>query len=410
MRFTILVQYTTLVTRARMIGLLSGTSMDGIDVAAADLHIADDTIELRPLGYSEIAYPATLRDRLLAALPPGECSARELCALDTEVGRCFADAAQHGIEELAGGHADAIASLGQTLYHWVEDGRARGTLQLGQPAWIAESTGFPVVADLRARDVAAGGHGAPLAGVLDALLLAGQPEVNAALNIGGIANLTIVGGPEPLAYDTGPGNALIDAAARKVTGGGSQQDTGGRIAASGSVRHDLLAALLADGYYAQPPPKSTGKEHFNHAYLERVLTDVGPVDGGDLLATLTELTATTVADACRVHGVRRLVASGGGVANPALIGALRSRLESFGAILTTSDELGLPSGGKEAYLTALLGFLTYSGLPGNVPGTTGAGPRLLGSITPGRSPLRLPEPADRQPRRLRVPQDNSLEA
>lgn len=394
-----------------MLGLLSGTSMDGIDVAVADLRALGGTLELRPLGYTELPYPEPLRDRLLAALPPGECSARELCELDTEVGRCFAEAARHAVEHLAGGRADVVASLGQTLYHWVEDGRARGTLQIGQPAWIAEATGLPVVADLRARDVTAGGHGAPLAGVLDALWLADEPGVQVALNIGGIANITVVGGPEPLAYDTGPGNALIDAAAREVTGGAAERDTDGRIAAGGKVRHDLLDVLLADPYYAQPPPKSTGKEHFHLAYLDRVLAGFGEVDDGDLLATLTELTAATVADACREHGVTRVVASGGGVSNPTLLAALRARLAATGADLTTSDDLGLPSGGKEAYLTALLGFLTWSGLPGNVPGTTGAsGPRPLGSITPGRGPLRMPAPSGTAPRRLRVRHDNLLEA
>ncbi|GAA2779696.1 anhydro-N-acetylmuramic acid kinase [Saccharopolyspora taberi] len=373
--------------------------MDGVDVAACELALSGDTAELRPLGHTASGYPPELRERLLAALPPAATTAAELCELDTEVGRCFAEVAADALRRF--GPADLVSSLGQTIYHWVEDGRARGTLQLGQPAWIAERTGLPVVADLRARDVAAGGHGAPLVGVLDSLWLGGEPGVSIALNIGGIANISVVGGAHPLAYDTGPGNALIDAAARMVTGGELAHDVDGAIAATGSVRADLLKVLLDDPYYALEPPKSTGKEHFNRAYLARVLDGCGRVDDGDLLATLTELTAATIADACR--GADRVVASGGGTANPVLLAALRNRLADHGVPLGTSDQFGLPADGKEAYLTALLGFLTAHGLPGNVPGTTGArGPRLLGAITPGRAPLALPEPAAETPRRLRI--------
>lgn len=385
-------------------GLLSGTSMDGVDVAAADLRLASETVELRPLGHIEIAYPPRFREALLEALPPGHCSARELCRLDAHVGQSFAAAARQGLAALADGHADLVASLGQTLYHWVEDGRARGTLQLGQAAWIAEATGLPVISDLRARDVAAGGQGAPLAGVLDALWLAADSEhPNVALNIGGIANITVVGGDEPLAYDTGPGNALLDAAATMVTRGTSAQDTDGAIAARGAVRADLLDALLADPYFGTPPPKSTGKEHFNDDYLRHVLSGLPEVGDADLLATLTELTASTIVRECRIHHAGKVIASGGGVGNPVLMAALHRLLIEYGIELTTSDALGLPSAGKEAYLTALLGFLGWNGLPGNVPGTTGArGPRVLGSITPGRHPLRLPEPAAQPARGLRI--------
>lgn len=386
-----------------MIGLLSGTSMDGIDVAAAEIRLDSGVVQLRPLGHTETEYPADLRHRLVAALPPGTCDAGELCALDTQVGQAFADAAVRGIHGLAGGSADLVASLGQTLFHWVDGGRARGTLQLGQPAWIAEATGLPVVSDLRTRDVAAGGHGAPLAGILDALWLSspGAAEPKVALNIGGIANITVVNGTRPLSYDVGPGNALLDAAASVVSGGRAARDTGGHLAASGSVVPELLNALLADPYYRAPPPKSTGKEHFNGQYLRRVLADFPAVSGPDLLATLTELTATTVADACRQHGARKVVAAGGGVHNPTLMAALARRLA--GPELVTSDDFGLPADGKEAYLAALLGALTFHGLPGNVPSTTGArGPRLLGAITPGAEPLSLPPPATAPVKHLRV--------
>ncbi|MCR3719360.1 MULTISPECIES: anhydro-N-acetylmuramic acid kinase [Prauserella salsuginis group] len=398
----------------RIAGLLSGTSVDGIDVAIAELAESDGELVLTPCGQWELPYPDELRARLLAALPPAPCSAEELAKLDTHVGQEFADAVSHA--EAHAGPVDVVASLGQTVFHWIDEGRALGTLQLGQPAWIAERTGRPVVSDLRVRDVAAGGHGAPLASTLDALLLrtvadrAGSPTV--ALNIGGISNITVVppGGSgnnsddgsgavgDVLAYDTGPGNALLDLAAAQVTGGAARSDVDGALAAAGTVRTDLLERLLADPYYAAPPPKSTGKEHFHSTYLAAALGGLPQVGDTDLLATLTELTAVTIADACARHGATTVYASGGGVHNPTLMRALGRRL-----VVHRSDELGLPADAKEAYLTAVLGWLSWHGAAGNVPSATGArGPRVLGSITPGERRLALPTPPTSPISRLRV--------
>jgi len=390
----------------RVVGLLSGTSIDGIDVAAAELRAEGGELVLTPLGALELPYPDGLRDDLLDALPPRPSSAETLTKLDTRVGQAFAEAARQGVELLAEGRADLVSSLGQTVFHWIEDGRARGTLQLGQPAWIAERAGLPVVADLRARDVAAGGHGAPLASTLDALWLRGLAETTgapaAALNIGGIANLTVVN-PEGgvLAFDTGPGNALLDLAAARVSGGTQRSDLDGRLASSGTVRGDLLERLLDDPYYARVSPKSTGKEHFHADYLAGALDGLPDVGDGDLLATLTELTAATIAADCDRHAIRTVVASGGGVENPSLMGALAVRLG--GVDLRTSDEFGLPRAAKEAYLTAVLGWLTWNGVPGNIPSATGAdGPRILGSITPGAAGISLPRPHQEPITRLRV--------
>ncbi|MBB5851834.1 anhydro-N-acetylmuramic acid kinase [Amycolatopsis umgeniensis] len=389
----------------RVIGLISGTSIDGIDVAAAELRAHGDTVELSPLGQLEIPYPEALREALLDALPPNPCTAAQLTKLDTLVGQAFGEAAARGIEELAGGKADVVASLGQTVFHWVEDGTALGTLQLGNAAWIAERTGLPVVADLRVRDVAAGGHGAPLASTLDALWLRETATSGpvAALNIGGIANITVVPagntGGDVLAYDTGPGNALMDIAAHRVTG--KRADIDGALAIRGAVRPDLLAKLLLDPYYAAAPPKSTGKELFHGEYLDTALDGLPPVGAEDLLATLTELTAVTIAAECRRHTIITLFVSGGGADNPALMASLARNLPD--TALKTSDDHGLPRAGKEAYLTILLGWLTWSGVPGNLPSATGArGERLLGSITPGAGPLRLPAPYTSTVTRLRV--------
>jgi anhydro-N-acetylmuramic acid kinase len=384
----------------RTIGLISGTSMDGIDVAVADLAVDGDAVLLKPVGHSEVAYPEPVRTELLACLPPGDCTAEQLCRLDTAVGQAFAGAAAAAIAEF--GPADLIASLGQTIFHWISGDRCLGTLQIGQPAWIAERTGVPVLADLRVRDVAAGGHGAPLAGRLDELWLADTEAPAAALNLGGIANITVVApGQDTIAYDTGPANALLDVAVRLGSHGTRHFDEGGKLALAGTVRADLLDVLLADPYYAAPPPKSTGKELFHADYLREALRGLPELTETDLLATLVELTAATVADECRRHGVTKVIASGGGVRNPALMAALSRRLTP--ATLVTSDELGLPTDAKEGYLTALLGFLTWHGIPSNSPHATGAaGRRLLGAITPGRGPLRPPEPVTRPVTRLRV--------
>jgi anhydro-N-acetylmuramic acid kinase len=375
-------------------GLLSGTSMDAVDVAVAELSLDGPTVHLRPLGYTEHPWPAALRARALAALPPAPVGVREVCELDTLLGQEFAAAAAAARPE-----PDLVVSHGQTLYHWVEHGAALGTLQLGQPAWIAERTGKPVVSDLRARDIAAGGHGAPLAATLDALWLADGPLPAAAVNLGGIANITVVDGRRVVAFDTGPANCLLDLSAARLTGGAQDRDVDGRLAAAGRIDEALLARLLTEPYFAAPPPKSTGRELFDQAFLDRALTG-REVAGPDLMATLTELTALTVARAARDAGVVRVVVSGGGARNPVLLERLRDRVAP--AAVVRSDEFGLPVDAKEGYLFALLGFLTWHGVPGVPPGTTGSAvPRVLGRITPGAQPLRLPDPVP-TPTRLRI--------
>ncbi len=376
----------------RIVALMSGTSHDAVDVAAAEFHADGDTLWLEPLGALDVPYDPLLRARVAAALPPAAAGVGEVCRLDAELGRMFGVAAARGLAELCGGTADLVVSHGQTVYHWVEDGRAYGTLQLGGPAFVAVATGLPVLADLRSADIAHGGQGAPLLPVFDALLL---PPGSAALNLGGIANVTIVGDPV-VGYDIGPANALIDAAVRHFHGG--PYDAGGRYAAAGRVDGALLAALLAEPYYAAPPPKSTGKELFHLGYL------LGHLRGGerpdDVVATVTELTARVVADALNSHRVTEVRASGGGVHNPALMARLGQLSQ---APLGMTDDLGVPSDAKEAYAFALIGWLSLHGLPGALPSVTGAGrPAVLGTLTPGAVPLRLPEPAPAMPTRLRI--------
>jgi anhydro-N-acetylmuramic acid kinase len=367
----------------KVLGLISGTSHDGIDAAVVDFALDGDVLLGQVTAATSTPYDPALRARLRGALPPATTTLAEVCALDTLIGHAFADAAA------AAPRVDAVCSHGQTVYHWVEGARALGTLQIGQPAWIAERLGVPVVADVRIRDITAGGQGAPLVSYLDTLLLAGLPGRPAALNLGGIANITVPGLP-PLAWDTGPANALIDAAVLRTGAHPAGYDVDGALAARGHVDEDLLADLLAEPYYRLPPPKSTGKELFHEGYLDTVLTR--PIEPADLIATLTALTARTVAGAVRGAGVDTLVVSGGGAANPTLLAMLGADLP--GVRFVPSADLGAPRDAKEAIAFALIGWLTLHGLPATVPSCTGAsGERVLGTITPGAGPLRLPEPA-----------------
>ncbi len=385
-----------------IIGLMSGTSMDGIDAATAELELDGDVLRLTPLAHQTTPYPDGLAAALRAALPPNATTIEAIGRLDTAVGREFAAAAGRAADRHPG--AALVVAHGQTVFHWVEpDGRVAGTLQIGRPAWIAERTGLPVVSDLRSADVAAGGQGAPLVALFDVLLLTGDSDTpRAALNLGGIANVTIVGPDRaPVAYDVGPATALIDAAVVAVTGGAETCDHGGARAARGKVDEALLVLLLDDFFLAQPPPKTTGKERYHHGFTEAALDELGrDLAADDLVATLTAHAAEVAAAECRRHGVTEVVASGGGTDNPVLMATLAERLGA--ARLRTIDELGVPSAAKEAYAFAVLGFLTWHGLPGNVPACTGARhPAVLGSITPGRAPLALPA-APLGPTRLEI--------
>ena len=402
----------------RVIGLMSGTSYDAVDAAAADLGLDGDTLTLRPLGQISRAYDDDLHSALARVLPPAATTVGEVCRLDTRIGQAFAALAVEADRELCGGRAELVASHGQTVYHWVagdgadagrdEGGRSEsefgvegrvghsgtagpgttvlGTLQLGQPAWIAEATGLPVVADFRARDVAAGGQGAPLVSLVDLLWLRGRPGTPVALNLGGIANLTA---PDGTAFDTGPASALIDAAVRASTGGRLSYDVDGALAARGTVHEPLLRRLLGEPYYALPAPKTTGKELFHAGYLRAALAEFAELPPADVAATLTRLSARTVADATRSVRATEVIASGGGTRNPTLMRMLDAELADVP--LRVSDQWGLPADAKEAYAFAVLGFLTVHGLPGTAPSSTGARrPSVLGSVTPGHRGLPRP--------------------
>lgn len=401
-------------------GLMTGTSADALDVALVEFRTEEPslgeqasgpTLSMRLLAFREAPLEEELALDILRLLEPDDVPLQLVSSVDARLGQFAADAVEVLCREI-GTSCDLVVSHGQTILHDVVDGSVTSTLQLGQPAWIAEATGAPVLSDVRSRDVAAGGQGAPLASILDHLLLANGKTPTALLNLGGIANLTVASpGAETIAFDTGPANALIDLMARRITGDPRGIDHDGALAARGTADPMLLEDLLADPYYAAPAPKSTGKEHFHSDYLdsrlERRRAADPTLDDVDVIATLTTLTARTVARACRDHGVRRVVASGGGTRNPTLMALLRTELEvAFGAdvnLRTTDEALALPGDAKEACLMALLGWLSWHSLPATLPSVTGAARgTIAGRLTPGRGPLQLPPPLHRMPTSLRV--------
>jgi anhydro-N-acetylmuramic acid kinase len=385
----------------RVIGMISGTSFDAIETVAAELELEGTTVVAALRGHISAPYPRPLRDAIAALLPPAATSIEEVCRIDSAIGECFASAASELAAQCFDGTVDVICSHGQTVFHWVEDGTARGTLQLGQPAFIAERTGATVVSDVRSRDIAAGGHGAPLASLLDVLLLGSNPErACGSLNLGGIANVTVVAPDrEPLAYDIGPANALMDAAISARSGGRESFDRDGAAAARGRVDDELLARLLDEPYYSAPVPKSTGKELFHLPYLLERIGD-REITTDDLLATLTTLSAEVVAADLRRLAVSEVVAAGGGTRNRTLMDELARRLP--GVPIGTIDRYGIRESAKEGLLFALIGFLTVHGLPGTIPSCTGARTAtVLGSVVPGARPLVL-APRPLAPTRLVV--------
>lgn len=383
----------------RVLGLISGTSHDGIDFAVVDFTQRGTELVASVIETGSTPYDAGLRADIIGLLPPAPTTIEAVTRADTKIGQAFAQVAGDAQSRVAG--IELVASHGQTVFHWVEGSRALGTLQLGQPAWIAEATGLTVISDIRARDIAAGGQGAPLASTLDALVCGGRPGVTGMLNLGGIANVTVVGDASGVAgsasasgaaldvraWDTGPANALVDAVVLQRSLHPSGFDEGGAIAASGAVDDELLDHMLANEYFALPAPKSTGKEVFNLAFVERAVATVGrEIADADLVATLTELSAVTVADAIRGEQLTELFASGGGVHNITFMSRLRALLP--GVRVATSDEVGLEPDGKEAVLMALLGWLSAHGHPATVASATGATrASVLGSVTPGLQPL-----------------------
>jgi len=380
------------------VGLMSGTSADGIDAVVVRLSEDAFDTQVEMVAFDVLAFSAPVRERILKAMGPAGLGNRETALLSSYLGELFAHAVLHicrkaGVEPA---EVDFVGLHGQTLYHHPRPVQYPGfavttTLQIGAAAVVAERTGIPVVSDFRSRDMAAGGQGAPLAPYLDYLLYRHRSRGRIALNLGGIANLTLIPaecGPEAvIAFDSGPGNCLLDQAAAHFSGGKLVRDDGGRMALSGRVDAVLLERLLEHPFFALSPPKSADKSEFGADFFRRALELAPGLPPADLMATLAQLTVRTVVSAVMEHALQRshyeeVILSGGGVLNPALADGIRKGLSKL--FVADADEYIVPGKAKEAVLMAVLARETLLGRPGNLPSATGARhPVVLGSITPG---------------------------
>ncbi len=374
------------VPRHLVVGLISGTSADAVDAAVVRLSDQGERVRAELLGFVSPPYPTELRDRVLRA---GDLRTAELAALNVEIGRAFADAANAAIRaaNLDRDDVDLIGSHGQTVHHRPPDATGRGwTLQLGCAATIAEETGLPVVSDFRARDMAVGGHGAPLVPLADHHLFVHPRERRVLLNVGGIANVSVVAGSldSLVAFDTGPGNALMDALVRLATAGRESFDEGGRRAARGRIFAPLLRELMAHPFLRLRPPRSADRDTFGEPLARTIRTAHPDLADDDRIATALAFTIESVVAALEAPPVRdppidRVIVSGGGTENPILMARLRSRL---GVPVDATADHGVPDAAKEAIAFALLARQTVLGRPGNVPRATGATrPVLLGTVT-----------------------------
>jgi anhydro-N-acetylmuramic acid kinase len=362
-----------------VVGLISGTSADSIDVAIC--RIEGEPARVRLIHYAEHPNDPDIKRRVNSA---AGLVVREVAELHVQIAERFADACLATLASagLSTADVDLIGSHGQTVYHHSSvPGAIRATLQLGDGDVIAERTGLAVISDFRARDIAAGGEGAPLSPRADMLLFAsaevGGAKRRAVLNLGGIANVTVLD-PDPdrvFGFDTGPANALLDRLARRLSGGSLACDQDGRIARSGRVNERVVQALLAnDPFLARSPPKSTGFEMYGDAFVDRAAALHGGLDD-DLMATLTEFTARTIAQAFERHvrvdpSVDEIIVAGGGFKNPVLMDRIVALMAP--ARVRRSDELGVPSDAREAMAFAVLADLALRGISSALPAVTGA--------------------------------------
>jgi len=379
-------------------GVMSGTSADGIDVAV--VRIAAST-PARPmltlLAHEHFAYPSALRRAVLAAMNAQSTSTAELARLNWRLGLAYTEA----VKKTASRHKlqlNLVGCHGQTLYHQASAQKYAGrkfacTWQAGEAQAIAAELGVPVVSNFRPADMLAGGQGAPLVPLLDYVLFADRKRGRILQNIGGIANMTVLPSKSPLhavlAFDTGPGNMVIDWLAQKLFD--KPFDRNGALAARGTVIEPVLIQALRHPYFKLRPPKTAGREQFGSAYAAEFLNQCWKqsLDAHDALATATALTAQTIAASYARHAAPRIksravdfIVSGGGARNQTLMSMLAARLEPLGCTVCSSDAFGLPAEAKEAAAFALLAWQTWHRLPGNVPSATGARrPAILGQVT-----------------------------
>lgn len=372
-----------------IIGVMSGTSCDAVDAALVRIKGTGPELRLKFMHFATFPYPESLKNRLMDP----HLTLQEVCLLNFELGELFAQAidAVKGAAKDLKCEVDFVASHGHTVAHYPPrgDNPRFGTLQIGEPSVIAEATGLPVISDFRPRDMAAGGQGAPLVPYADWVLFSRMQRPIACLNIGGIANFTVVT-PEfdgVFAFDTGPGNMTIDGTIRYLTRGMQPFDKNGETAARGKVIDEFFDFLLSHQYFKRKPPKSTGREEFGFdSYLRDGLASRRERSLEDLVATATAAVGTSIANAFNQFiatrtEVSEVIVSGGGALNSTLLDWIRKGLS--GTMVRASDQYGLPSKAREAISFAILGNETVCGTPSNVPQATGARhPAILGKITP----------------------------
>jgi anhydro-N-acetylmuramic acid kinase len=379
--------------KLRVAGLMSGTSVDGVDVAIVD--ISRQKVNL--LAFDVFPYPKSLRKEILDLCNPESASLDNICHFNFVLGEVFADAVIRlcSKSDIALDTIDLIGSHGQTIYHNPKGKRygkriIRSTLQIGEPSVIAQRTGITTIADFRPRDMAAGGEGAPLVPYADYILFSNNRLSRAIQNIGGIANVTFLPRSckqsEIVAFDTGPGNMVIDGIVRLVSSGRRRFDLSGKIAAQGKVNGRLLSEMLRHPFLKRRPPKSTGREEFGISFFDKIFkkaVEKGMADK-DMVATVTAFTAKSIARAYhRFLPVLpdEIILCGGGSRNKTLVEMLRSELPD--AKMLSTDDFGISVDAKEAVSFAILAWATIKGLTNNVPGITGADrPVIMGKIIP----------------------------
>jgi len=365
-----------------VIGLMSGTSADGVDAALIEIEGYGINTHVQFVEFNTYPFPDGLRERLFRVFPPSPCTAEDICELHFALGNAFADSALNMIKDagLKVSDVDLIGSHGQTICHLPES-NIRSTLQIGEPSVIAFKTGIVTVADFRVADVAAGGHGAPLVPYVDFLLLRDEEKSRAIQNIGGISNVTVLPADGDLesviAFDTGPGNMIIDEAVRIITNGQQNYDHDGEIASKGVPNLEMLRKLLSHPFIQQPPPKTTGREEFGAHFTKRLINEARAmgISDTDLVATVTAYTAECIYENYKrfilpKYNISEVWVCGGGVHNKALMKYMRECL--YPISVGTVDDLGISSDAKEAIAFAVLANETIYGNPGNVPKATGA--------------------------------------
>ncbi|AJS58221.1 anhydro-N-acetylmuramic acid kinase [Paenibacillus sp. IHBB 10380] len=383
--------YNSVDNRRYVVGLMSGTSVDGMDAAVVEIiGIPSNQLQVRLLAFENTPYPVEVREGIFELFDPEKATVDKIGCMNMLLGELYAEAALSVIAkaELAPGDIEVIGSHGQTIYHAPEIQQIQGypvhyTVQIGEGAVISARTGIPCVTDFRMADMAMGGQGAPLVPFTEYLLYREDQRTMLLQNIGGIGNITVIPAgctsEQVFAFDTGPGNMLIDGVVAKLSLGEQTMDVGGAIAQKGRVDSDLLHLLQQESYYTLPLPKSTGRERFGSFYVDKLLSyqQEHRLSSEDLIATITMLTAWSIAEAYRLF-IRNdypsdvMVVGGGGSYNPVLMKFLQQEMEPMGVQVLTQEDVGQSSDAKEAIAFAVLADYTLARLPNNLPNVTGA--------------------------------------